>query len=164
MSGNYPDLSAPNQLLQPGVCCNQASMDASARLASKAAARRVWIPADKQNKLKEVDPRYVGEDIDLGTVTPEQLLELRRRAAVAKEEHEHAMAKKREEHAAQQLEKEIEELRLQKLRLREEAARLLLIARQSELREATLRRRRSWLPRDRHSPRRGEARGRIETL
>ena len=127
-------------------------MEASAKPASKAAAWRVWVPADKPNKLKEdsaetteeetekkatdtvsdesrklwadepVDPRYIGEDIDLGTVTPEQLPELRRRA-------EHAMARKREEHAAHQqatLQKEIavEKLRLQKLKLREEAARL----------------------------------------
>ena len=128
------------QLLQPAVCCNQASMEASTRPASKAAAKRVWAPGDKQNKPKEetatasasasaeteaketekkatdtvsdesrrlwadepVDPRSVGEDIDLGTLTAEQLPELRRRAAVAKEEHERAMAKKREEHAAQQ--------------------------------------------------------------
>ena len=59
-----------------------------------------------------VHPRSIGEDIDLGTVTPEQLPELRRRAAVAKEEHEHAMARKREEHAAEQQ------------AIREEAARL----------------------------------------
>ena len=76
-----------------------------------------------------MNPRYVGQDIDLDTLTPEQLPELCRRAALAKEEHEHAMARRREEHAAQQqatLEREIavEELRLQKLRLREEAARL----------------------------------------
>ena len=127
-------------------------MEASAKPAGKAAARRVRVPADKQNKLKEetasasasasaeteakatrvasepIDPRYIGDDIDLGTLTPEQLPELRRRAAVAKEEHEQVMARKREEHAAQQqatLEKEIavEELRLQKLLLREEAVR-----------------------------------------
>ena len=139
-------------------------MDASAKPASKAAARRVWLPAEKQNKLKEetasasasasaaahakdaekkatdtvseesrklwadepVDPRYIGKDIDLATVTPEQLPELRRRVAVAKEEHAQAMAKKREEQAVQQqaMETAIEELRLHKLRLREEAARL----------------------------------------
>ena len=73
---------------------------------------------------RPVDPCYVGQDIDLDTLTPEQLPELRRRAGLA-----NAMARRREEHAAQQqatLEREIavEELRLQKLRLREEAERL----------------------------------------
>ena len=95
---------------------------AAGRLSNSDESRRPW--ADEP-----VDPRYIGEDIDLGMLIPDQLRELRRRAAVAKEEHEHAIAKKREEHAAQQqatLEKEIavKELRLQKLRLREEAARL----------------------------------------
>ena len=114
-------LGAPNRLLQLAVCCSQASMEASARPVSKAAAKRVWLPSDKQNKLKEeaatasasasaeteaketekkatdtvsdesrrlwadelVDPCYVGEDIDLRTLTPDQLPELRRCAAVA---------------------------------------------------------------------------------
>ena len=120
-------LGAPNQLLQLAVCCNQANMEATAKPASKAAAKRVWLPGDKQNKLKEeaaasasasasaadtavattsvekkatdtvseesrklwadepVDPRYLGQDIDLDTLTPEQLPKLRRRAALAKE-------------------------------------------------------------------------------
>ena len=70
-----------------------------------------------------------GQDIDLATVTEEQIPELRRRAAVAKEEHERLMQKKRERLAAQgqgTLEAEIavEELRLQRLRQREEAQRL----------------------------------------
>ena len=145
LSGNYPARFANLSLIdsisyvlaateqdRDAVCCNQASMEASAKPASKAAARRVWVPADKQNKLKEdtasasalasaeteaketetkatdtdsdesrklwadepVDPRYIGKDIDLGRLTPEQLPELRRRAAVAEEEHGHAMAKK----------------------------------------------------------------------
>ena len=34
-----------------------------------------------------IDPRYLGQDIDLATVTEEQLPELRRRAAFAKQEH-----------------------------------------------------------------------------
>ena len=50
----YPArLGAPNQLLQLAVCCNQAGMEASARPASKAAAKRVWVPDDKQKKLRE---------------------------------------------------------------------------------------------------------------
>ena len=48
-----------------------------------------------------IDPRYIGQDIDLATVTEEQLPELKRRAALAKEEHERAMAEKRERIAAQ---------------------------------------------------------------
>ena len=73
-----------------------------------------------------MDPRYIGQDIDLATLTEEQIPELRRRAAVAKEEHERLMQEKRERIAAQQqatLEAEIaaEELRLQRLRQREEA-------------------------------------------
>ena len=84
--------------------------------------RKLW--ADEP-----IDPRYLGQDIDLATVTEEQLPELRRRAAVAKEEHERAMQEKRERLAAQQqatLEAEIavEELRLQRLRQRKEADRL----------------------------------------
>ena len=137
VQGYLATLGAPNQLLQLAVCCNQASMEASARPASKAAAKRVWVPGEEAEQAKDkasasasaeteaketekkatdtvsdesrrlwadepVDPRYIGEDIDLGTLTPDQLPELRRRAAVVKEEHEHAMAKKREEHAAQQ--------------------------------------------------------------
>ena len=50
---------APNQLLQLAACCNQASMEASARPASKADAKRVWVPGEKQNKLKEETPRLV---------------------------------------------------------------------------------------------------------
>ena len=85
------------------------------------------MPADKQNKLKE--DTASASALARDDWTPELPPELRRRAAVANEEHEHAMARKREEHAAQQqatLEKEtaVEELWLQKLRLREEAARL----------------------------------------
>ena len=56
--------------------------------------RKLW--ADEP-----VDPRYLGQDIDLATVTEEQLPELKRRAALAKEEHERAMAEKRERIAAQ---------------------------------------------------------------
>ena len=111
VQGCLATLGPPNQLLQLAVCCNQASMEASARPASKAAAKRVWVPGDKQNKLKEaeaatasasasaetgaketekkatdtvsdesrrlwadepVDPCYMREDINLGTLTPEQ--------------------------------------------------------------------------------------------
>ena len=62
------------------------------------------------------------------TVTEEQLPELKRRAELAKEEHERAMAEKRERIAAQEqatLDREIavEELRLQRLRMREETER-----------------------------------------
>ena len=76
-----------------------------------------------------IDPRYIGQDIDLATITEEQIPELRRRAAVAKEEHERLMQEKRERIVAQQqatLEAEIalEELRLQRLRQHEETERL----------------------------------------
>ena len=76
-----------------------------------------------------MDPRYIGQDIDLATPTEDQIPELRRRAAVAKEEHERLMQEKRERLAAQEqatLEAEIalEELRLQRLRQRDEAERL----------------------------------------
>ena len=56
--------------------------------------RRLW--ADEP-----IDPRYIGQDIDLDTLTEQQLPELRRRAAVAKEEHERLMQEKRERIAAQ---------------------------------------------------------------
>ena len=39
------------------------------------------------------DERYEGVDIDLDTLTPEQIPELRRREAVAGREHELAMAR-----------------------------------------------------------------------
>ena len=38
-----------------------------------------------------MDPRYLGEDIDLDTLTDKQIPELKRCAALAKEEHERAM-------------------------------------------------------------------------
>ena len=47
-------LGSPNQLLQL-ACCNQASLKTAAKPSSKAAARQVWVPADKGNKLKEED-------------------------------------------------------------------------------------------------------------
>ena len=80
--------------------------------------------AKPDRRLWADDPRYIGQDIDLATVTEEQLPELRRRAAVAKEEHERAMNEKRERIAAQEqatLEAEIavEELRPQRLCQRE---------------------------------------------
>ena len=53
------------------------------------AERRLW--ADEP-----IDPRYIGQDIDLDTLTEEQIPELRRRVAVAKEEHERLMQEKRE--------------------------------------------------------------------
>ena len=76
--------------------------------------RRLWAN-------EPIDPRYIGRDIDLDTLTEEQIPEPRRRAAVGKEEHERPMQEKRERIAAQQqatLEAEIalEELRLQRLR------------------------------------------------
>ena len=63
-------------------------------------------------------PRYIGQDIDLSTLTEDQIPELRRRAAVAKEKHDRLMQEKRERLAAQEqatLEAEIavEERRLQ---------------------------------------------------
>ena len=109
LQGVEPKSSPPCLAFHLAVCCNQAV----AEPASKAAARRVWVPAEKQNKPtarasaaasasacykdtvsaenrelwadEPVDPRYLGEDIDLDTVTLEQLPNLRRRAAVAKE-------------------------------------------------------------------------------
>ena len=94
--------------------------------------RKLW--ADEPPDL-----RYIGEDIDLATLTPEQIPEIRRR-----EEHEDAMAKNREDMARQQqatLEREIavEEIkRLQKGRL-ERAPR-------SALEDPTLRRLDAWRP------------------
>ena len=58
-------------------------------------AKRSW--ADEP-----VDPRYIGQDIDLATLKEDQIPELRRRAAVAKEEHERLMQEKRERLAAQE--------------------------------------------------------------
>ena len=111
---------------EAATASSAASASASATAEEKKATDTV---KDDDRKLwadELVDPHYLGEDIDLDTLTPEQIPELKRRAALAKEEHERAMAEKRERHAAQEqatLEREIavEELRLQKLRLREEA-------------------------------------------
>ena len=100
-----------------------ATGEATATEAKATDAKRSW--ADEP-----VDPRYIGQDIDLATLTEDQIPELRRRAAVAKEEHERLMQEKRERLAAHQeqatLEAEIalEELRLQRLRQRDEAERL----------------------------------------
>ena len=102
--------------LDATTATSSASASASAtRKATEAKAtdaKRSW--ADEP-----VDPRYIGQDIDLATLAEDQIPELRRRAAVAKEEHERLMQEKRERLAAQEqatLEAEIalEELRLQR--------------------------------------------------
>ena len=99
-----------------------ASATGEATEAKATDAKRSW--ADER-----VNPRYIGQDIDLATLTEDQIPELRCRAAVAKEEHKRLMQEKRERLAAQEqatLEAEIvlEELRLQRLRQRDEAERL----------------------------------------
>ena len=64
-----------------------------------------------------MDPRYIGQDIDLATLTDEQIPELRRRVAVAKEEHERLMQEKRERLAAQEQARLEAEIALEELRL-----------------------------------------------
>ena len=116
---------------------NKAKLDAttatsSASASASAAGEATETKATDAKKSwadEPIDPRCIGQDIDLATVTEDQIPELRRRAAVAKEEHDRLMQEKRERLAAQKqatLEAEIavEELRLQRLRQREEAQRL----------------------------------------
>ena len=116
---------------------NKAKLDATTATSSASASAS---PAGEATETKAtdakkswadepIDPHYIGQDIDLATVTEDQIPELRRRAAVATEEHDRLMQEKRERLAAQEqatLEAVIavEELRLQRLRQREEAQRL----------------------------------------
>ena len=107
-----------------------ATSSASASASATGEATETKATDAKRNWADEpIDPRYIGQDIDLATLTEDQIPELRRRAAVAKEEHDRLMQEKRERLAAQEqatLEAEIavEELRLQRLRQKEEAERL----------------------------------------
>ena len=133
-----------------------ATSSASASASATGEATETKATDAKRNWADEpIDPRYIGQDIDLATLTEDQILELRRRAAVAKEEHDRLMQEKRERLAGQEqatLEAEIavEELRLQRLRQKEEAERLqgpfARPAKQRYLAEAaeTLRRLREW--------------------
>ena len=81
------------------------SASASASAADRAPVEeKAQDTATSDRKLwadETIDPRYIGQDIDLATLTEEQIPELRR-AAVAKEEHERLMQEKRERIAAQQ--------------------------------------------------------------
>ena len=90
-----------------------AGSTASASGSATVEEKKAMNTATSDRKLwadEPVDPRYVGQDIDLDTVTEEQMPELRRRAALAKEDHERAMVEKRERIPAQEqagLEREI---------------------------------------------------------